>query len=191
MVASMEELAKDKHYTYTDYVSWGDSVRYELIDGTPYMLAAPSWKHQRISGELYLQLATFLKGKPCRVFTAPFDVRLNAEENDDTVVQPDLVVVCDRSKLGGTGYQGSPDMIIEILSPSSARHDLLIKLQLYQKVGVVEYWIVDLERKVVSVHTLENGKYMINTYGDTDTISVQVLNGCQISLQDVFEDIED
>ncbi|MDR0310408.1 MAG: Uma2 family endonuclease, partial [Acidobacteriota bacterium] len=121
---------------------------------------------------------------------APFDVRLNADTYDDTVVQPDLLVVCDRSKPDGKCCVGVPDMIIEILSPSSGRHDKLVKFHLYQKAGVREYWIVDPETKTVQVCILENGKYVTTMYGDTDTdtVPVHVLDGCVIGLKDVFEE---
>ena len=183
----MATTQPNKHYTYADYTGWDDGVRYELIEGVPYMINAPSWEHQFISASLITQINTFLKGHPCMVFAAPFDVRLNADKNDDTVFQPDLVVICDRSKLSGTGCMGSPDMVIEILSPSSVRHDRLVKFQHYQNAGVREYWIVDPENKIVSVHILENGKYITNAYGDTDAVPVHVLDGCQVNMGDVFE----
>ncbi|MDR0311390.1 MAG: Uma2 family endonuclease, partial [Acidobacteriota bacterium] len=91
---------ENQRYTYADYYTWDDGERWELIEGEPYLMSpAPRQVHQEILRELLLQLATFLKGKPCKLFTAPFDVRLNADTYDDTVVQPDLLVVCDRSKL--------------------------------------------------------------------------------------------
>ncbi|MCL1917385.1 MAG: Uma2 family endonuclease [Peptococcaceae bacterium] len=180
-----------KHLTYADYAGWDDSVRYELIEGMAYMMTAPSWIHQSISMSLATQIHNFLHGKPCKVFAAPFDVRLNADGNDDTVVQPDLVVICDRSKLSGSGCLGAPDMVVEILSPSNARYDILVKFQQYQKAGVREYWIVDPERRVLSVHVMENGKYFSNTYGDTDIVPVHILEGCQITMQDVFEAVEE
>ena len=174
-------------YTYADYCTWDDSERWELIDGVPYAMApAPTWQHQGISVVLSGQLREFLKGKPCNVFTAPFDVRLNANDEDDTVVQPDLVVICDRSKLSGTGCIGAPDLVIEILSPSTARHDKWIKLQQYQLAGVREYWIVDPDSQTVSAHLLENGKYTVAAYGDSAPVTV--LPGCEINLEDVFAD---
>jgi len=181
-------LPKEEYFTFADYQKWEDGVRYELIDGVPYMMSpAPSWKHQSISSEFHRQFANFLKGKPCKVLTAPFDVRLNgAGDNDDTVVQPDLLVVCDRSKLDEAGCNGAPDMVIEILSPSTARHDRLIKFQQYRQAGVREYWIVDPDTKSVQACLLENGKYTVTAYGDTDTAPVNVLDGCMINFKDVF-----
>lgn len=178
---------EEQRYTYADYCSWDDGKRWELIKGVPYAMSpAPLWEHQGISSNLHSQLASFLKDKPCKAFHAPFDVRLNADSGDDTVVQPDLVVICDRSILGGTGCIGTPDMVVEILSPSTARQDRLVKLQLYQSSGIREYWIVDPDSKTVSVHILENGKYIIAAYGDEDVAPVHVLEGCEIVLADVF-----
>jgi Uma2 family endonuclease len=183
----MEALQKDERYTYADYAGWDTEERYELIDGVSYLMSpAPMWKHQGISRELTVQLAVFLKGKPCEVFAAPFDVRLNADTYDDTVLQPDIVVICDRSKLSGTGCAGAPDMVIEILSPSSARHDRFIKFHLYQKAGVREYWIVDPDTKTVAVHVFKDGEYLARAYAETDDIPVHVLDGCVVSLADVF-----
>lgn len=182
-------LPKEKHYTHSDYLTWDDDSRYELIDGVPYMMSpAPSRVHQSVSSNLHLQLASFLKGKPCRVYHAPFDVRLNADTYDDTVVQPDLLVVCDRSKLDDKGCVGAPDIVVEILSPSTARHDRLVKFQIYQKAGVREYWLIDPDTKTLQVCILEDGKYITTMYGDTDTVHVHVLEGCAISLSDVFEE---
>jgi Uma2 family endonuclease len=185
----MEE--KGNRYTYADYATWDDSVRYELIDGIPYMMTAPKWEHQSISAALTKQFGIFLEGHSCMVFAAPFDVRLNADTEDNTVVQPGLVILCDRTRLSGSGCTGAPDMVVEIVSPSSARHDRLIKFQQYLKAGITEYWIIDPESKTVSVFILENGKYTISAYSDTDMIPVHVLKGCEINMEDVFKDIPD
>jgi len=182
-------LAEKIRYTYADYLEWDDDVRYELIEGVPYAMAAPSQAHQEISGGLFGQLWQFLKGKRCKVFHAPFDVRLNAESFDDVVVQPDLLVVCDRSKLDGRGCVGAPDMAVEILSPSNTKHDVFVKFRLYQKYGVREYWVVDPGGRTVSVHTLENGRYFTAVYGDADAVPVYVLEGCEIDLADVFAEV--
>ena len=107
---------------------------------------------------------------------------------DDTVVQPDLVVICDHSKLSGTGCVGAPDMVIEILSPSTARNDRTLKFDIYRRSGVREYWIVDPDTKTVSVHVLKSGEYVTRAYTDADSVAVHVLEGCTINLADVFED---
>ena len=182
----MEALRKDIHYTYADYLTWDNDVRCELIDGAPCQLAAPTPNHQRVVGRLYRQLANYLEGKPCEAFFAPFDVRLNAAQGDDTVVQPDILVVCDQKKLDDKGCIGAPDMVIEVLSPATAGRDCLIKLHWYMKSGVREYWIVDPDSKRVSVHVLKEGKYSIMPYADMNIIPVKVLNGCEIQLSNVF-----
>ena len=183
---STSVLAKDKRYTYDDYLTWDNETRCELIDGVIYMLSAPAWEHQDVGGAIFKQLANFLTGKSCKVFYAPFDVRLNADEGNDTVVQPDIVIICDRSKLIGTGCVGTPDMVVEILSPSTSTMDRVVKFNKYLQFGVREYWIVDLESKSVSAHVLENGKYTTSAYGVADTPPVHILDGCQINLSEVF-----
>jgi len=181
-----DALPEYRRYTYADYCALDDDKRYELIDGTPYAMAAPSQAHQEISGNLHYQLYNFLKGKPCMVLAAPFDVRLNADSGDDTVVQPDLLVICDKSKLDGKSCLGVPDMVIEILSSSTAMRDKLLKFRRYLKAGVREYWMVDPDNKVVSTHVLRNGEYVTNAYGDDDVVPVHVLNGCIVELSEVF-----
>ena len=178
----------NKRYTYVDYLEWDDDIRYELIDGVPYLMSAPTWQHQEISGNLYLQFKTFLKGKSCKVYYAPFDVRLNADTKDDTVVQPDIVVICDSSKMMKTGYKGAPDMVIEILSPSTSRYDRTLKFNTYLKSGIHEYWIIDPDTQTLTVHILKDGDYITRPYTDKDTVPVHVLDGCIINMQEVFEE---
>jgi len=191
----MPSPEKNKRYTYADYCTWDDDKRWELIDGVPYLMfgdescvrsPAPAWGHQGISVALSAQLYNFLKGKQSKVFQSPFDVRLNADTGDDTVFQPDIVVICDPSILSGTGCSGVPDMVIEILSPSTAKYDRFVKFNRYLKAGVREYWIVDHESKTVDIHTLENGKYTTTVFSDEDIAPVHVLEGCEIVLADVF-----
>lgn len=183
----MEAIRNDEYYTYADYAKWDNDVRYELIDGVPYAMAPPSRAHQRISGELHGQFWLYLRDKPCEVYAAPFGVRLNGDgDNDDTVVEPDLVVICDTSKLDDKGCNGAPDMVIEILSPSSGSRDTVLKFNKYLKAGVHEYWIVDPSGKTVFTYVLENGKYVACAYDDTDAVSVHVLDGCIINLTEVF-----
>jgi len=179
-----------EHFTYADYCTWNDGERWELIDGEAFAMSpAPAWSHQEVSGNLFLQFASFLKGKQCKVFSAPFDVRLNASGRDDIVVQPDIVVICDRTKLLGTGCIGAPDMVVEIVSPGTARRDRTEKLILYQRSGVREYWIVDPDTKTMQAHILENGRYYVAGYTDADSAPVHVLEGCTINLADVFYDL--
>ena len=192
----MEAVRKlDEYYTYEDYYKWDDDNRWELIDGVPYLMApAPSYRHQSVSVELTRQLSNFLKENPCKVLAAPVDVRLNADDKDDTVVQPDIIVVCDEAKFekSGRSVVGAPDFVVEILSPSTAKRDWITKKKLYQKYGVKEYWIVDIGIKGVMTHVLvDNVGYISQSYGEhDDAVPVAVLEGCTINLTDVFEGIE-
>jgi len=179
-----------KHYTYADYYTWNDGKRYELIDGTAYLMEpAPLFGHQRIGVKLTKMIDTFLEGKPGEVFYSPFDVRLNFDKGDNTVLQPDIVVFADQSKLFGTGCIGAPDMVIEILSPSTARRDRVKKFKQYLLAGVKEYWIVDPDEMTVNAYILESGVYVGKTYHETDEVPVFVLDGCVIKLSDVFRPI--
>ena len=176
-----------KAFTYADYLSWDDGKRWELHEGVPYlMVPAPSPEHQEISVNITRQLSNYLMGKSCKVYAAPFDVRLNPEEGDDIVCQPDIVLVCDLSKIDRRGCVGAPDMVVEILSPSTSRQDRLLKFKYYLNAGVREYWIVDPEQKTVQVCLLEDGKYIMYMHDDTAQISVHVLDSCVIDMTEVF-----
>jgi Uma2 family endonuclease len=182
--------SSNERYTYADYEKWDDDKRYELIDGQVYSMSAPSTSHQRISRELLFQFYIYLKGKPCEVFVAPYDVCLfGLGAKDSTVVQPDLIVVCDKSKLDSKKCNGAPDLVIEILSPTNRSHDTLIKLNKYLEAGVKEYWIVDPVDRTLSVYILYGEHYIINMYGDSSTVPVNVLDGCTINLSEVFSEI--
>jgi Uma2 family endonuclease len=185
--------AEKERYTFADCLTWDEGERTELIYGEVFMLASPSRSHQEISMALSLQLAGYLEGKTCKVYAAPFDVRLFEKDGDtpedvDTVVVPDLCVVCDKNKLDERGCKGAPDLIIEILSPTSRRHDRLVKLELYQRAGVREYWLVNPEDKTVQVMLLdEAGNLRIHEdYGREDVAKVNVLDDCTIELSRVF-----
>ncbi len=184
--------AEKERYTFADILDWEESERAELIDGEVYLMAPPSRIHQEVSGEIFPQIANFLEGKNCKVYTAPFGVRLfekdgDAPEDVDTVVEPDISVVCDKSKLDDHGCKGAPDMMIEILSPSTRRHDRLVKLNLYQRAGVREYWIVNPEEKSVQVFTQNGGILRITEeYGRGDIAKVNALDGCFVELSKVF-----
>lgn len=187
--------AEKINYTFADVLSWDEDERIEIISGKVFMMATPSRIHQKITGELFRQLANFLEGKQCEVYAAPFGVRLfeqdgDSEENVDTVVEPDISVVCDRSKLDKRGCKGAPDMIVEVLSPSTLRHDRLVKLNLYQQAGVREYWIIDPENRAVQVF-LQDGSGSLRIceeYGSQDVAKVNVLDGCFIELSKVFSE---
>ncbi len=156
MRALREDIREGKNYTYADYCAWSDDERWELIDGVAYAMSpGPTTLHQSILGELFAQIHNFLIGHSCKVIPAPFDVRLNADKDDNTVVQPDISVVCDRSKLNEKGCKGAPDLVIEILSPASSSRDKVLKFNKYLEAGVREYWLVDPSDKTVMVFSFE------------------------------------
>lgn len=185
-------LLKEERYTFADVLTWDGQERVELIDGTPVMMAPPSRIHQKISAELGRQLGNYLEGKKCEVYAAPFAVRLFEKAGDrpedvDTLVEPDLSVVCDPDKLDDMGCKGAPDLIIEILSPSTQRHDRLTKYNLYERAGVYEYWIVSPEERTVQVSVLDGGRYRVReVYTAGDIAKVNALDGCFIELSRVF-----
>ena len=188
----------DAHYTYGDYRMWPDGERWELIDGVAYdMSPAPNYDHQTVAGNLFLLLGNFLKGKPCRLFIAPADVLLNTdpgrdEDESDTVVQPDLFVVCDPGKLTLKYCLGAPDLVIEILSPRTSRKDQSVKFSLYERHGVREYWIVDPYSKSVQVYALnEAGVYgpmkLYESGGRHELrLTSSLLEGFEAELSEIF-----
>ena len=185
--------AEKERYTFADVLAWDEHERAEIINGEAVMMAPPSTAHQLISGALFAQLHNFLEGKKCQVIPAPFAVRLFEKDGDspddvDTMVEPDISVVCDRDKLDGKGCKGAPDMVIEILSPSTHRHDRITKYNLYQRAGVREYWIVEPETQTVQVFLRnENGLLLPHeSYSREDVAKVNALNGCFIELHRVF-----
>ena len=188
--------AEKERYTFADVLTWPDDERAELIDGEVVMMAPPTTTHQLISGEIFRQLANYLEGKKCRAIPAPFAVRLfekdgEAPEDIDTVVEPDISIVCDTSKLDKHGCKGAPDMVVEILSPSTQRHDRLdrwTKFRLYQRAGVREYWIVNPEDQTVQVMLMDGGGVLQlhEVYDRQGVAKVNVLDGCFIELGKVF-----
>jgi len=138
----------DGRFTYGEYKLWPEDDRWELIGGVAYQMSAPTRKHQALVGLLYVRVANFLEGKPCKVYVSPFDVllpELEETEDDDVtnVVQPDVVVFCDHGKLTRAGAKGAPDVAFEVLSPSTTKKDLREKFDLFQRMGVREYWLID------------------------------------------------
>lgn len=153
------------HHTYADYLTWPDGERDELINGLAYVKEppAPSRSHQELVGELFLQVRLALDGKPCRTYVAPFDVRLpksgEADDRIDTVVQPDVLIVCDLGKLDERGMRGAPDWIAEVLSPSTASHDQIIKVPAYERAGVREVWLIHPTDRTLTIYSLEGERY--------------------------------
>lgn len=184
---------ENKKYTYKDYLSWPEDERWEIIDGNAYLMAPPSRIHQEILGAIFNQFYNYLNNKFCKVYSAPFGVRLpvgdeKSDEDIKTVVEPDIAVICDKSKLDDEGCKGAPDLIVEIVSPSSGRKDKLEKFNLYERTGVKEYWLVEPEEQIVMVFTLENGRYgRPQVYSKDDSIKVSIFDNLIIDLKKVFE----
>lgn len=185
---------KDGGYTYADYVRWADDERLELIDGVAYdMTPAPTERHQRILMAIAARLHQALEGGPCRVYPAPFDVRLTgsdarADEAITTVVQPDISVVCDPGKLDEAGCLGAPDLVVEVLSPSTAYKDQTEKLEAYERHGVREYWIVNPDRGSVLAYCLQkDGRYGKPTeYRPPEELAAHALLAVSVPLAKVF-----
>lgn len=167
-------LRDEQLHTYAEYCSWPDQPRYELIDGLAYAMSGPVRRHQEVLGELFRQVANALHGKPCRPYIAPFDVRLpranEADNRVDTVVQPDLMVVCDKTKLDERGCRGAPDWVVEVLSPSTASHDHILKRRLYERVGVREFWLVHPVDRIVTIYLLG-----VDGYGKPEVVDMKGL----------------
>lgn len=172
--------------TLEQYEALPENVRAEVFDGQIYYMASPSQDHQTISMELSTMLNTYLKSKngPCRVFHAPFDVKLN--DAPLTIVQPDLMIVCDKDKLDGKRCNGAPDFIIEIISPGNAADDYIRKLYYYKNAKVREYWIVDPRRKTVTVNYFEGDMLNIQ-YSFDSTIKVTIFDDLLINFSDIAD----
>ncbi|MCR9102770.1 MAG: Uma2 family endonuclease [bacterium] len=197
MITSIDQLDLSKKYTYADYLTWQLDEMVELIRGKVVRMApAPGTSHQSASGNLHGLIWNYLRGKPCKLFSAPFDVRLplhGAEQQQDrseTVVQPDLCIVCDLQKLDDRGCNGAPDWIIEILSQSTAHKDLNEKFELYRNAGVQEYWVVHPAEGTVLPYRLDSGgQYALprsTPYTVGDKVPVGLFPGFEVELGAVF-----
>jgi Uma2 family endonuclease len=172
-------------FTYNDYKSWPDDERWEIFDGEAYaMTPAQSLRHQKILGNLHLRLAGFFFGKTCTVFLAPTDVVLD----ETNVVQPDLLVVCDRNKMTDANIMGAPDLVVEVLSPSTSLKDKREKKGLYERFGVREYLLVYPEDAIVERYTLAEGKYPLPDILNWDEkLRSSAFSDLEISLWEIFE----
>ncbi len=186
----MLKPTRDHKWTYADYCAWPDDGRWELIDGEAYaMVPAPLRQHQELLSDLHFELRKQLEGRPCHVYPAPFDVRFAdaADERTDTVVQPDISVFCREDRLDDKGAHGAPDLVVEILSPSTSSKDSIIKRALYERHAVAEYWIVDPETSELYQFVLRNGHYGEPTVlAKTDTIKAAALEDVQFELSILF-----
>jgi len=152
---------EEKHYTYGDYLTWPDDERWEILEGVPVaMVPGPNPDHQRVSRKVCFQIEQFLEKKPCEMFYAPIDLLLpsgnDTDEETDTVLQPDIMVICDPEQVTKRFIRAAPEFVIEILSPSSRSHDQVRKRRLYEKHGVKEYWVLDPEDRLVTVYRRQN-----------------------------------
>ncbi|GHS99001.1 hypothetical protein AGMMS50276_21840 [Synergistales bacterium] len=198
----MNALTETKElYTYYDRETWDDNLRWELIDGEAFCMSpGPSEEHQALSGKLFFELYGYFRDKECRVYAAPFDVLLPGRDDSgksvgdeiDTVVQPDIVILCDSSKLRHSGIMGAPDVVFEILSPSTIGRDLNEKLYLYERSGVLEYLVVDPFRQTVtawrrSADSRSPGRFSRREiYEKNDTLEFETFEELKIPLRSVF-----
>jgi len=196
-VKQFNELDASLTYSYSNYLNWLFPERVELIKGKIFKMSpAPSRIHQELSINLLNPIVNFLKGKPCKVYAAPFDVRFPKESKADkdvyTVLQPDICVICDKSKLDARGCIGAPDLVVEILSPGNTKMELLNKYKVYEEFGVKEYWVVSQSDQNILIYTLnEEGKFQPSKiFTLSEKITSSVLPGFELALDDVFEDID-
>ncbi|MEZ0542208.1 Uma2 family endonuclease [Fibrella arboris] len=193
IITDLSQLDPDRTYSYADYLTWQFQERIELIKGRILKMSpAPSVRHQRLVGALHLQLATHFGKKPCQVFFAPFDVRLynrkksiKASKDIFTVVQPDLCVICDDAKLDEQGCNGSPDLVVEVLSPGNTKREMNEKFDLYREAGVLEYWLVEPADEMVLIYVLEGDQY-IGLKPMTDSLTSRLFPELAIDLTELF-----
>lgn len=192
-ITNFSQLDLTKRYSYADYFTWKLQERVELLKGKIMLMSpAPSSRHQEISSFISNEVYNFLKKKSCKVFSAPFDVRLEPIKDDSkvfTVVQPDISVICDLTKIDSRGCLGAPELIVEILSPGNTKKEMKYKFELYEAAGVEEYWIVDPGEKVVFQYNLESGRFVnYRPLIEEDTLYSSVLQGFSIDLRGVFSE---
>ncbi|EOZ99643.1 hypothetical protein A33Q_0324 [Indibacter alkaliphilus LW1] len=183
-------------YTYADYLTWQMEEMVELIKGKVFkQAAAPRRIHQDVSGKIFNMLYNFLERQPCKIYAAPFDVRLPGKskkhEDIDTVVQPDICVVCDPDKLDELGCIGAPDLVVEILSPGNNKKELQNKYEVYEESGVKEYWVIHPNECTLLIYTLVKEKYIASrlfTIGDI--VKSNAVAGFELDLTEVFENLQ-
>lgn len=191
----VEEPSPSYTYSYADYLEWKFKERLELINGHIYKLSAPSTKHQQVTGKLFVKIYNHFQGyKTCKVFVSPFDVRLPRRNKTDdkeitTVVQPDVCVVCDETKIDARGCCGAPDLVIEVLSPGNSSHEIRTKYNLYEEAAVREYWLINPEEENLLVYLLnEEGKFVgAKVYAAGDTVTLAIAQGITIDVADIFQ----
>lgn len=190
----LSDLDINKTYTYADYLKWTFDERLELIKGKIFKMSpVPGSVHQIISAAVSNELYNYLKGKPCRVFSAPFDVRLIRRSMDDkdvtTVVQPDICVICDPKKVDAKGCIGSPDIVVEILSPGNNKKELRNKFEAYEEAGVLEYWIINPTEKNLLQYILIAGRFQAaRPFTIDDELTTSILPGFTLTIDELFSD---
>ena len=174
----------DHSYTFDDYLKWEGEERWELIEGRPFLMSSPTTLHQAVLGEFYVELKSFLRGHTCRVFLAPLDVKLSERD----VVQPDLLVVCRPEAILPGHIEGPPELVVEIASPSSFRHDRLRKLNLYARAGIREYWLVTPKPFLLEVlSNNQAGNFVIaGSYSEQDRLRSPLFPTLELELQRLF-----
>lgn len=183
---------EEERFTYADYLTWPDEQRCEIIDGMVYdMSPAPNTAHQELLSELFYKIKEFLKDSPCKVFVAPFDVRLaeagETSRSCSNVVQPDLSVICDLEKLDEKGCVGAPDWVIEILSPSTSSKDQVKKRYLYEKHGVREFWLIHPTERTATLYYRKGSSFALQGIYDEDaTLKSQHFNGFSIKFIEIL-----
>ncbi|MFC0772894.1 Uma2 family endonuclease [Terrimonas alba] len=189
----VEEPDSSVSYTYADYLQWKFEERLELFRGKIFKLSVPNIRHQAISRNLFVPIATYLKDKKCQTFSAPFDVRLpvkNRKKDTEvtTVVQPDICIVCDETKIDTRGCCGAPDLVVEILSPGNSHKEVNLKYELYEEAGVKEYWIIYPEEESLTVFVLnENNRYDgAKLYAGKELIYSKAIPGLIIETKEIF-----
>lgn len=186
----MAVLEQNQEYTFTEFEALNDSddVKREFIDNKIYLLASPSTAHQEVSMRLSLAFYPFFKNKNCKVFAAPFDVKLTKDDLDIQLVIPDLTVICDKEGLNDKRYEGVPTLIVEILSPSNQHHDLLTKMNLYAKYGVKEYWIVNPMTQSISIYKLDETQHYIQAaVKSSGTIQSKLFEELSVNVDELFD----
>ena len=183
-------VKKPGEYTLEDYYALPDDMRVELIDGVFYNMASPLSVHQDLIGYIYFRIRTYISRKKgrCFPFLSPLDVQLDCDEK--TMVQPDVVIICDRDKIIRRGVYGAPDFVVEILSPSTSRKDSVIKLRKYKEAGVKEYWMVDPDKKKIIVYDWSKSD-IPKVYGFNAKVPIGIFDGdCEIDFAEIYRQIE-
>ncbi len=207
MITDINQLDLNGVYSYADYLKWQFDERIELLKGKIFRMSpAPSTKHQKISFNLVFKLGVYLELSNCQIFSAPFDVRLSVNKDINiskryrnktkslpdgkimTVVQPDICVICNLDILDEKGCVGSPDLVIEILSPGNSRREMKDKFEIYQEAGIPEYWIVDPEHEFIIIYHMQKNLYVGSApYYSGDTISSHSIKGFTLDVENVFK----